>query len=110
MPLEQPSKVSGPERPIRVLVVDDQSFMRIALRKIIEAEGDMSVVGEARNGEEAVKLARELKPDAITMDVEMPGMDGLDACARILREAAPVPFIIMVSATPRPAPTRRYAP
>jgi two-component system chemotaxis response regulator CheB len=98
MPLEQPSTTSALERPIRVLVVDDQSFMRIALRKIIEADGDIRVIGEARNGEEAVELARELKPDAVTMDVEMPGVDGLDACARILREVVPAPFIIMVSA------------
>lgn len=84
--------------PIRVLVVDDQSFMRIALRQIIEADGDMRVVGEARNGIEAVALAKDLRPDAITMDVEMPEMDGLEACSRIMREVAPRPAIIMVSA------------
>jgi two-component system chemotaxis response regulator CheB len=84
--------------PIRVLVVDDQSFMRIALRQIIESDGDIRVIGEARNGAEAVALAHELKPDAITMDVEMPEMDGLEACARIVREVIPKPSIIMVSA------------
>jgi two-component system chemotaxis response regulator CheB len=84
--------------PIRVLVVDDQSFMRIALRQILEAEGDIRVVGEARNGHEAVAMARELKPDAITLDVEMPEMDGLEACRDIMHEPAPRPAIIMVSA------------
>ncbi|MEI9981870.1 MAG: chemotaxis protein CheB [Aliidongia sp.] len=84
--------------PIRVLVVDDQSFMRIALRRIIEAEGDMQVVGEARDGTEALALALALKPDAVTMDVEMPEMDGLEACARILAEVVPPPAVIMVSA------------
>jgi two-component system, chemotaxis family, protein-glutamate methylesterase/glutaminase len=84
--------------PIRVLVVDDQSFMRIALRRIIEADGDIRVVGEARNGVEAVALARQLRPDVITMDVEMPEMDGLEACSRILDDLAPPPAIIMVSA------------
>lgn len=84
--------------PIRVLVVDDQSFMRIALRQILEAEGDIRVVGEARNGIEAVAMAHELKPDAITLDVEMPEMDGLEACTRIMREVLPRPAIIMVSA------------
>jgi len=84
--------------PLRILVVDDQSFMRMALRRIIEAEGDMRVVGEARNGVEAVALAHELKPDAVTMDVEMPEMGGLEACSRILKEIAPPPSIIMVSA------------
>ncbi|MGP8232384.1 MAG: chemotaxis protein CheB [Methylovirgula sp.] len=84
--------------PIRVLVVDDQSFMRIALRQILEADGDIQVVGEARNGVEAINMARELKPDAVTLDIEMPEMDGLTACAEIARSVEPRPAIIMVSA------------
>ncbi len=84
--------------PIRVLVVDDQSFMRIALRQILEADGDIQVVGEAQNGVEAINMARELKPDAVTLDIEMPEMDGLTACAEIARGAEPRPAIIMVSA------------
>ncbi len=82
---------------LRVLVVDDLGFMRIALRQIVETDGDMLVVGEARNGEEAVALARELKPDVVTMDVEMPVMDGIEATRRILGEVAPKPVVIMVS-------------
>ena len=88
----------GRTAPIRVLIVDDQSFMRIALRQILEAEGDIQVVGEAQNGIEAVRKVRELKPDAVTLDVEMPEMDGLQACAEIARGAEPRPVIIMVSA------------
>lgn len=84
--------------PIHVLVVDDQSFMRIALRQILESEGDIRVIGEAKDGREAVRMARELKPDAITLDVEMPEMDGLDACKEIMSDSAPHPAIIMVSA------------
>jgi two-component system, chemotaxis family, protein-glutamate methylesterase/glutaminase len=87
-----------PAPPIRVLVAEDQSFMRIVLRRIIEAEGDMQVVGEARNGVEAVALAQQLKPDIVTMDVEMPEMGGLEACSRIVAEVTPRPAIIMVSA------------
>jgi two-component system chemotaxis response regulator CheB len=82
---------------IHVLVVDDSGFMRIALRKIIEAEGDIRVVGEARDGEEAISLARKLKPDIVTMDIEMPRMDGLAATAAIGELAHPRPTVIMVS-------------
>ena len=82
---------------LRVLVVDDLGFMRIALRQIVETDGDMRVVGEAKNGEEAVGLARELKPDVVTMDIEMPVMDGIEATRRILGEVTPQPVVIMVS-------------
>jgi two-component system chemotaxis response regulator CheB len=84
---------------IRVLVVDDSGFMRIALRKIIEADGDIRVVGEARNGREALRLAQELRPDVVTMDVTMPEMDGIEATRRIVAEVSPPPRIIMVSAS-----------
>jgi two-component system, chemotaxis family, protein-glutamate methylesterase/glutaminase len=84
---------------IRVLVVDDVAFMRIAIRRMIDAETDMKVVGEARTGTEAVTLARNLLPDAITMDIEMPEMNGLDATSAILASVSPPPAIVMVSAT-----------
>ena len=82
---------------LRVVIADDLGFMRIALRQIVETDGDMRVVGEARNGEEAVALARELCPDVVTMDVEMPVMDGIEATRRILAEVTPKPIVIMVS-------------
>jgi two-component system chemotaxis response regulator CheB len=84
---------------IRVLVVDDLAFMRIAIRRMIDGEADMQVVGEARTGAEAVAMARALRPDVITMDVEMPDMDGLEATSAIMAEASPPPSIVMVSAT-----------
>jgi two-component system chemotaxis response regulator CheB len=90
-----PAKPSAPRR--RVLVVDDSTFMRMVLRRIIEAGSELTVVGEARNGREAVALARDLKPDIITMDVEMPELDGLAAMKQILAGPPPKPIMIMVS-------------
>lgn len=81
---------------INVLVVDDSAFMRRAISKMLEGEPDIVVCATARNGEEAVAKAEQLHPDVITMDVEMPGMGGLDA-VREITSRAEVP-IIMVSA------------
>jgi two-component system chemotaxis response regulator CheB len=81
---------------IRVLVVDDSGFMRMALRRIIEAEGDLRVVGEAAEGEAAVEQAAKLRPDVIAMDVEMPKLDGLEATRRIMALPDP-PAVLMVS-------------
>jgi two-component system, chemotaxis family, protein-glutamate methylesterase/glutaminase len=81
---------------INVLVVDDSAFMRLAITKMLEGERDIVVCGTARNGEEAVLKAKQLAPDVVTMDVEMPGMGGLDAVREITAQSD-VP-IIMVSA------------
>jgi two-component system chemotaxis response regulator CheB len=70
--------------PIRVLVVDDSSLTRALLRSILEDDGGFEVVGEAGNGREAVDLARSLRPDLVTMDLEMPVMDGLAAIEEIM--------------------------
>ncbi len=63
----------------RVLIADDSAFMRIALKKMLSEFDDIQIVGEASNGQLAVQMAKELKPDVITMDVEMPVMNGIDA-------------------------------
>ncbi len=81
---------------IRVLVVDDSSFMRLALRRIIEADGDLRVVGEAADGEAGVEQAAKLRPDVIAMDVEMPKLDGLEATRRVMALPDP-PAVLMVS-------------
>jgi len=84
---------------VKVLVVDDSAFMRQAIVKMLEGSEDIEVVGTARSGEEGVTRAKELDPDVITMDVEMPGIGGLEA-VRLIHQHSRTP-IIMVSALTR---------
>ena len=83
---------------INVLVVDDSAFMRKAITKMLEEEGDIKVVGTAKDGAEAVELAASLKPDILTLDVEMPVMNGLEALEKIMKES-PVPVLMLSSIT-----------
>jgi len=69
--------------PVRILIVDDSGFFRRSLIQLLAADRGIEVVGEASNGEEAVRLARQLDPDVITMDVQMPVMDGITAVRRL---------------------------
>jgi DNA-binding NarL/FixJ family response regulator len=69
---------------IRVLVVDDQRIVRAGFRAMLAAHDDIEVVGEAADGAEAVDLSARLSPDVVLMDIRMPGMDGLEATARII--------------------------
>lgn len=71
---------------IRVLLVDDHPVVRFGLRTILEAQEDLSVIGECGSGAEAIELASELLPDVVLMDLKMPGMDGATATAAVVAE------------------------
>lgn len=92
-PPPRSSEQPGSGLEIRVLLVDDHRMMREGLQRIIEEEDDLTVVGEASDGEEAVKLAQETYPDVIIMDVNMPGMNGIEATREIISEAPQVRVI-----------------
>jgi DNA-binding NarL/FixJ family response regulator len=80
-----------------LLLVDDQSLVRVGLRKILEAEGDMTVVGEAENGDQAVTEAARLRPDVVLMDVRMPVLDGIEATRRIVASAPGARVMILTT-------------
>ena len=72
----------------KILIADDHKLMREGIRSLITEHTDMSVIGEAEDGETAVRLAAELSPDVVLMDVAMPGMSGIEACRRIRANGA----------------------
>jgi two-component system, chemotaxis family, protein-glutamate methylesterase/glutaminase len=89
---------------INVLVTDDSAFMRRAITTMIDNESDMKVIATARSGEEAISKALQLNPDVITMDVEMPGMGGLEAVRQIVSDHR-IPIIMCSSLTHEGAET-----
>ena len=82
--------------PVRVLIVDDQEPFRMAARLVVEATDEFEVAGEAESGEASVELAKELKPDLVLMDVNLPGINGLDATRQILDDGDP-PVVLLLS-------------
>jgi DNA-binding NarL/FixJ family response regulator len=81
----------------RVLLVDDQELMRMGFRMVMDTQPDLSIVGEAANGREAVACARRLRPDVVLMDVRMPEMDGVEATRQIIASASDVRVIILTT-------------
>jgi DNA-binding NarL/FixJ family response regulator len=82
---------------IRILLADDEPLLRMAFTMILEAQPDMEPVGEAGDGAEAVRLAHQLRPDVVLMDVRMPGTDGIEATAAIVRDLPGTRVLILTT-------------
>lgn len=81
--------------PIRIVIADDHPLFRGGLRALLESVADTEVVGEAATGEEAVEVALALTPDVVVMDINMPGLNGIDATRRILDESNDINILVM---------------
>ncbi|MBN1643392.1 MAG: response regulator transcription factor, partial [Dehalococcoidales bacterium] len=82
---------------IKVLLADDHAVLREGMRNLLSREKDVEVVGEANNGEEAVRLASELKPTVVLMDIVMPGLNGIEA-TRQIKQASPSTIVLVLTA------------
>ncbi|MGW6579025.1 response regulator [Streptomyces globisporus] len=84
-------------RPVRVLVADDEALVRAGVRAILARDPQVEVVAEAADGHEAIALVRRHRPDVVLLDIQMPGLDGLTAVARLHREPTPVGVIMLTT-------------
>ena len=85
------------KRKIRVFIADDHALMRVGLRSMLDLEPDIEIVGEATNGEDAVRSVLAIKPDVVIMDLMMPRLNGAEATRRILQSAPQTKIIILTS-------------
>ena len=90
--------IASSPRPIRVVLVDDSAYLRLVYRRALEREADLEVVGEARDGLEALEVVQRTDPDVLTLDVEMPRLDGLETLRRLMARR-PRPVIMVSSLT-----------
>ena len=87
-----------PDKKISVLIVDDSAFMRKAIQRMLTSDPAIAVVGQAEDGPAAIEAFRQLAPDVVTLDVTMPGMNGLDVLRRIMTEK-PTPVLMVSTST-----------
>lgn len=84
---------------IRVMIVDDHAIVRDGLQLVLEQAGDMTVVGQAVDGEEALRVAREVEPDVVVMDLIMPNKDGVEACSEIMQTLPQTQVLVLTAST-----------
>jgi len=100
--MKPPARIESlPEKQITVLLAEDHTSFRKSLKLLIESDGDIKVVGEARNGREALRLTWKLQPDVVVMDIAMPLLNGLQATRQIM-ETSPATRVLILSAHPDP--------
>jgi DNA-binding NarL/FixJ family response regulator len=87
----------GSSSKAQLLVVDDQPFMRVAIKAILARDSSLEVVGEAQNGQQAIQCCRELRPDLVLMDVSMPAMDGIEATRKLKAEFPETSVLILTA-------------
>jgi DNA-binding NarL/FixJ family response regulator len=81
--------------PIRVILADDHPVMRLGIRNLLSRSDKINVIGEAGNGFDAIRMVGELKPDVLLLDMEMPGMDGVEVARRLREAESPVRILVL---------------
>lgn len=93
---DTPGAAAAPH-PIRILIADDHEVVRIGLASLLDGQDGFEVIGQARSGDEAVRLARHHRPDVVVMDIRMPNGSGIDACRTITAELDAMPVVMLTS-------------